>query len=120
MATVFGSPPFLSHPLTRTHHFASSSPTPPPNPSSQPQTPIPSSQLRTSSSDQLTPPLTVNKQQKPAKPATVETTDWIASTLTRRFGLGAGLAWATFLAIGVISEQIKTRLEVSQEAANIR
>ncbi|KAJ0047921.1 hypothetical protein Pint_17026 [Pistacia integerrima] len=125
MATFFGSPPFLSHPITRTHQFASSSPTPPPpSPSSQspsePQTSTPSSQLSTSSPDQPT-PLTVNKQQeKPAKSATVETTDWIASTLTRRFGLGAGLAWATFLAVGVISEQIKTRLEVSQEAANTR
>lgn len=50
----------------------------------------------------------------------VETTDWIASSLTRRFGLGAGLAWAGFLAVGVVSEQIKTRLEVSQEQANTR
>lgn len=50
----------------------------------------------------------------------VETTDWIASSLTRRFGLGAGLAWVSFLAFGVVSEQIKTRLEVSQQQANIR
>ncbi|KAM6568140.1 hypothetical protein CsatB_016125 [Cannabis sativa] len=49
-----------------------------------------------------------------------DSTDWIASSLTRRFGLGAGLAWAGFLAFGVVSEQIKTRFEVSQEQANTR
>ncbi|KAH9293449.1 hypothetical protein KI387_022615 [Taxus chinensis] len=49
-----------------------------------------------------------------------DSTDWIASSLTRRFGIGAGLAWFAFLAFGVISEQIKTRLEVSQEQQNIR
>ncbi|ERN00602.1 peptidyl-prolyl cis-trans isomerase FKBP17-2, chloroplastic [Amborella trichopoda] len=47
----------------------------------------------------------------------VETTDWVATSLTRRFGLGAGLAWFGFLAFSVVSEQIKTRLEVSQEQA---
>ncbi|KAL2652362.1 hypothetical protein R1flu_020490 [Riccia fluitans] len=45
-----------------------------------------------------------------------ESTDWIASSLTRRFGLGAGLAWVGFLAFGVISEQIKTRTEVFLES----
>ena len=64
------------------------------------------------------------KQQKPIKPVTsstkVDSTDWIATSLTRRFGLGAGLAWVGFLAFGVISEQIKTRLEVSQQEANTR
>ena len=61
------------------------------------------------------------KQQKPIKPSTkVESTDWIATSLTRRFGIGAGLAWVGFLAFGVISEQIKTRLEVSQQEANTR
>ncbi|KAK9121518.1 hypothetical protein Syun_019135 [Stephania yunnanensis] len=47
----------------------------------------------------------------------VESTDWIASTLTRRFGLGASLAWAVFLVVGVLSEQVKTQLEVSQQEA---
>lgn len=61
------------------------------------------------------------REPKPPKPTTtVETTDWIASSLTRRFGLGAGLAWAAFLAVGVISEQIKTRIEVSEQEANTR
>ncbi|EOY21280.1 hypothetical protein QUC31_007258 [Theobroma cacao] len=129
MAAFFGSPPFLSHPLTRTPHFSSSSQTPPPTPpsppnpssQSQPQPSTPSPQLSTTSSEQQ-PPATVRVQQQgPPKPATnVETTDWIASSLTRRFGLGAGLAWAAFLAVGVISEQIKTRLEISQQEANTR
>ncbi|CAI5459063.1 unnamed protein product [Closterium sp. Yama58-4] len=40
-----------------------------------------------------------------------DSTDWIASAVTRRFGIGAGLAWVGFLAFGVVSEQIKTRRE---------
>ncbi|OMO94942.1 hypothetical protein COLO4_16137 [Corchorus olitorius] len=124
MATFFSSPPFVSHPLTRTPHFSSSSqtppPTPPPTPPSQPQPP----QLSTTSSEQQPPaPLKAQQQRPPPPPkpaTTVETTDWIASSLTRRFGLGAGLAWAGFLAFGVVSEQIKTRLEVSQQEANTR
>ncbi|KAF5734555.1 Peptidyl-prolyl cis-trans isomerase FKBP17-2 [Tripterygium wilfordii] len=130
MAAFFGSPPFLSHPLPRNHQYFSSStsqaptPTPPPNhpPNSQSNSPSRSPQLSTSSTEESPAPNSVKvQQQKPVKPATkVETTDWIASTLTRRFGLGAGLAWAAFLAVGVISEQIKTRLEVSQQEANTR
>lgn len=125
MATFFGSPAFLSHPITRTHQLSSSSQAPPPPPSSsnqpsQPQSPTPSPQLNTASSEQRTPVTAKAQQQKPAKPATAESTDWIASSLTRRFGLGAGLAWAAFLAVGVVSEQIKTRLEVSQQEANTR
>ncbi|XVF09487.1 hypothetical protein REPUB_Repub07fG0097300 [Reevesia pubescens] len=127
MATFFSSPPFLPHPLTRTPHFYSSSqtpptptPTPPPNPPSQPPPP----KLNTTSFEQQPRASVKVQQQKPPRPAsaasTVETTDWIASSLTRRFGLGAGLAWAAFLAVGVISEQIKTRLEVSEQEANTR
>eukprot|EP00250_Pteridium_aquilinum_P004792 c14993_g1_i1 orf=84-839(+) len=52
--------------------------------------------------------------------SSVDSTDWIASSLTRRFGLGAGLAWAGFLAFGVISEQIKTRTEVYLEEQGTR
>ncbi|XP_014504514.1 peptidyl-prolyl cis-trans isomerase FKBP17-2, chloroplastic [Vigna radiata var. radiata] len=112
MATFFGSPPIFSLPLPRTHHISSSTGTPPPTP---PPIPPPQSQ----------PPVSNEaKQQKPIKPVTsstkVESTDWIATSLTRRFGLGAGLAWVGFLAFGVISEQIKTRLEVSQQEANTR
>lgn len=60
------------------------------------------------------------QQQKPVTKTSVESTDWISSTLTRRFGIGAGLAWVGFLAVGVLSEQIKTRFEVSQQEANTR
>lgn len=49
-----------------------------------------------------------------------ESTDWIASAVTRRFGIGAGLAWVGFLSFGVISEQIKTRREVFLEESNTR
>ncbi|XP_043694928.1 peptidyl-prolyl cis-trans isomerase FKBP17-2, chloroplastic-like [Telopea speciosissima] len=126
MATFFGSPPFLSHPFTRTHHLSlssSQSPVPPPPPpASQRQSPSPSPSLRTES---LPEQQFKVEQQKPVTPVTttttkVESTDWIASSLTRRFGLGAGLAWVGFLAFGVISEQIKTRLEVSQQESNTR
>ncbi|XP_010459425.1 PREDICTED: peptidyl-prolyl cis-trans isomerase FKBP17-2, chloroplastic-like [Camelina sativa] len=114
MANLFtATAPFLrvSQPFTKTtpsHHLCYASSSTPPEPesssSSPPRPPSPSQ------------PLT--SQQKRKK--TVETTDWIASSLTRRFGIGAGLAWAGFLAFGVISEQIKTRIEVSQEVANTR
>ncbi|OVA01749.1 Peptidyl-prolyl cis-trans isomerase [Macleaya cordata] len=120
MATFFGSPPSLSHSLNRIHHLSSSSQTPPPPPATPPPPELQSqssSSLRITSSEQQ-PPVSVNSQQQ--KPTKAESTDWIASTLTRRFGLGAGLAWAAFLAVGVISEQIKTRLEVSDQEANTR
>ncbi|KAJ4959797.1 hypothetical protein NE237_019707 [Protea cynaroides] len=128
MATFFGSPPFLSQRITGNHHLlfsSSQSPaSPPPSPSPQPQSA--SLSLTTDSlPEQQTPASAKVEQQKAIKPVTftttkVESTDWIASNLTRRFGLGAGLAWAGFLAAGVISEQIKTRLEVSQQEANTR
>ncbi|CAL5445262.1 unnamed protein product [Camellia sinensis] len=126
MATFFGSPPLFSPPLTRTHHFSSSQTPPPPQPPtppSQPLSPSPSPQLSTTSTEPLSPVSVKVQQEKPTNPVTTSTadsTDWIASSLTRRFGLGAGLAWAAFLGIGVVSEQIKTRLEVSQQETNTR
>ncbi|KAL5722020.1 hypothetical protein ACHQM5_005591 [Ranunculus cassubicifolius] len=120
MATVFGTPPALSHSLARTHHISSSQPpnpqTPPP-PQPSPQQPSPS--LSTSSSDQQT-PLPVKPIRSNPPKTKADSTDWISSNLTRRFGLGAGLAWVGFLAVGVVSEQIKTRLEVSEQASNTR
>ncbi|PRQ15916.1 putative peptidylprolyl isomerase [Rosa chinensis] len=121
MAAFSGSSPFLSHTLTRPNHFASSQtppPPPPPNIPSQPNAPTPL-QSTTSSSEQQKPVSVKVEQQKPSK-TKADSTDWIASSLTRRFGLGAGLAWATFLAVGVVSEQVKTRLEVSEQEANTR
>ncbi|CAK9271356.1 unnamed protein product, partial [Sphagnum jensenii] len=57
---------------------------------------------------------------KPASAGVADSTDWIASSLTRRFGLGAGLAWVGVLAFGVVSEQIKTRTEVFLEEQGTR
>lgn len=131
------SPPFLSPQITKTQHFASSQippppppPQPPTPPPSQPPSPLPlTQQLSTRTSVEPPSPVSskVQQQQKSTKPApatfastSADSTDWISSSLTRRFGLGAGLAWAAFLAFGVVSEQIKTRLEVSQQQANTR
>lgn len=120
MAAFSGSSPFLSHTLTRPNHFASSQ-TPPPTPPNLPSQPNPPTPLQStaSSSEQQKPVSVKVEQQKPSK-TKADSTDWIASSLTRRFGLGAGLAWATFLAVGVVSEQVKTRLEVSEQEANTR
>lgn len=119
MATFFGSPPFVCPPIARTQHLSSSSqPSPPPSePPLQPPSLIKSSQ-------ELQPPLPPliksSARDGKARSTSADSTDWIASSLTRRFGLGAGLAWAGFLAFGVVSEQIKTRLEVNQQQANTR
>eukprot|EP00210_Caulerpa_lentillifera_P001367 g1315.t1 len=51
---------------------------------------------------------------------TADSTDPVASFLTRRFGVGAGFAWLGILAVGSLGEQIKTRLEVRQEEENAR
>ena len=45
------------------------------------------------------------RQQKQRR-RQADSTDWFASTLTRRFGLAGGLAWLGFLSFGVISEQV--------------
>ncbi|KAL8247441.1 hypothetical protein R6Q59_008657 [Mikania micrantha] len=110
MATFFGSQPIVSPPVVRTQHLSSSSQPPPPPPPSQPP-PQPPSLTKTSQ---------VPLKEKVQRGGSVDSTDWIASSLTRRFGLGAGLAWAGFLAFGVVSEQIKTRFEVTQQEANTR
>ncbi|XP_047315976.1 peptidyl-prolyl cis-trans isomerase FKBP17-2, chloroplastic-like [Impatiens glandulifera] len=117
MASLLRSPPFLSHSVKkRTYHFSSSqAPPPPPQPS---KTPPELQSLKVVSPD--LPLLSEKVETRGKRNRSVESTDWIASSLTRRFGLGAGLAWAGFLAFGVISEQIKTRLEVSQQQANTR
>ena len=49
-----------------------------------------------------------------------ESTDAVATFLTRRFGLAGGLAWLGVLTFGVVSEQIKTRLEVASEERGAR
>lgn len=44
--------------------------------------------------------------------------DPISLALSRRFGLAGGLGWLGFLTFGVVSEQIKTRLEFSAAGKN--
>ena len=44
-----------------------------------------------------------------------DSTDWISSQLTRRFGLAGGLVYLGFLTFSVVSEQVKTRLEVAAD-----
>ncbi|XP_074304358.1 peptidyl-prolyl cis-trans isomerase FKBP17-2, chloroplastic-like [Silene latifolia] len=118
-SSSFTTQPFLSLPPSRTHPVSRCSNTPPPQPSPS-QTP----KLSSGSMENPATPVELNNSgnnvRYPSKPKTVDSTDWVASSLTRRFGLGAGLAWAGFLAVGVLSEQIKTRLEVSQQQANTR
>lgn len=46
-----------------------------------------------------------------------QSTDAVASFLSRRFGLVGGLAWVGILAVGTIGEQVKTRMEVAAEKA---
>lgn len=46
-----------------------------------------------------------------------DSTDPVASFLSRRFGLAGGLAWLGILTVGTFGEQIKTRLEVAAEKA---
>jgi len=47
-----------------------------------------------------------------------ESTDAVASFLTRRFGIAGGLGWLAVLAVGSLGEQVKTRLEVRRRAAH--
>ncbi|PWA74276.1 FKBP-like peptidyl-prolyl cis-trans isomerase family protein [Artemisia annua] len=120
MATFFGSPPILSPPIVRTQQLSSSSQSPPPPPPQQPSQPPSSSKKNSSQESQLPLTAATEKVQRGGRGTSADSTDWIASGLTRRFGLGAGLAWAGFLTFGVVSEQIKTRFEVNQQEANTR
>ena len=56
----------------------------------------------------------------PKKRRQADSTDAIASALTRRFGLAGGLVWIGFLSAGVIGEQVKTRMEVASEKTNTK
>ena len=85
MASYFSCPPFLSLPKTRGNYYSTTS---------QSVLPSPTQHVICANS---------------AEPA--EPTEWIASTLTRRSGIGAGLA---FLAAGVVSQQSqRTRYDSS-------
>ena len=50
--------------------------------------------------------LELQQRQQKQRRRQADSTDWFASTLTRRFGLAGGLAWLGFLSFGVISEQV--------------
>lgn len=52
------------------------------------------------------------KQKRSVRRA--DSTDAIATFLTRRFGVAGGLAWLGILTFGVVSEQLKTRQEVRE------
>ncbi|CAI0400494.1 unnamed protein product [Linum tenue] len=125
-SSIFGAHPFLGQSFTATRTTTATTVTTRSfNITSNSYSSYPplSSQQTPPSSDSNGSPLPAagnNDSKKPAATKTADSTDWIASSLTRRFGLGAGLAWVGFLAAGVISEQVKTRLEVSQQLANTR
>ncbi|XP_051152770.1 peptidyl-prolyl cis-trans isomerase FKBP17-2, chloroplastic [Andrographis paniculata] len=136
MASLFASaPPFVSPSrpaAARSNYYAFLSSQAPPPPNQTAATPPAQHELSAAAAaaanHSAQPPNVVaggqscstSVEPKPTITTAVDSTDWIASTLTRRFGIGAGLAWVAFLAVGVVSEQIKTRLEVSQQAANTR
>lgn len=120
MATFLGSSPaFLARPVAAKPHLScAQSPRPPsaqPPPEQQPPTPTPTQQQPMQAQPQARP------RRAPAAAASgADSTDWVATSLTRRFGIGAGLAWVGFLAFGVVSEQLKTRFEVAQQLANTK
>ena len=49
-----------------------------------------------------------------------DSTDAVATFLTRRFGIAGGLAWLGILTFGVVSEQLKTRREVREAIENTK
>uniref|UniRef100_A0A0E0D5G6 peptidylprolyl isomerase n=1 Tax=Oryza meridionalis TaxID=40149 RepID=A0A0E0D5G6_9ORYZ len=119
MATFLGSSPaFLARPVAAKPHLScAQSPRPPsaqPPPEQQPPTPTPPQQQPMQAQPQARP------RRAPAAASGADSTDWVATSLTRRFGIGAGLAWVGFLAFGVVSEQLKTRFEVAQQLANTK
>lgn len=111
MATFLGSSPaFLARPVAKPHLSCAQSSRPP-----SPQQPQPPEQQTPQPQPQASPAARPKRA-----PAAADSTDWVASSLTRRFGIGAGLAWVGFLAVGVVSEQLKTHFEVAQQQANTK
>ncbi|KAF0910216.1 hypothetical protein E2562_001412 [Oryza meyeriana var. granulata] len=123
MATFLGSSPaFPARPIAKPHLSCAQSSRPPsaqqPPEQQQPPTP-PQPKQQQPMQAQPQPPLQARPRRSPAA-SSADSTDWVASSLTRRFGIGAGLAWVSFLAFGVVSEQLKTRFEVAQQLANTK
>lgn len=117
MATFLGSSPaLLARPIVKPHISCAQTPRPPSAQNQPPSSEQPQAQTQQQS-------VQAQPQQAAARPKRAggaDSTDWVASSLTRRFGIGAGLAWAGFLAVGVVSEQLKTRFEVAQQQANTK
>ena len=112
MATLLGSSPaFLARPVAKPHSISCAQAPRPPSAQNQPP---PGEQQQQSVQAQPQP------AARPKRTGGADSTDWVASSLTRRFGIGAGLAWAGLLAVGVVSEQLKTRFEVAQQQANTK
>jgi len=61
-----------------------------------------------------------NEEPQKKKRTEASSTDPVSSWLTRRFGLAGGLAWLGVLAAGSLGEQVKTRLEVAEEAKGVK
>ncbi|KAL1553692.1 peptidyl-prolyl cis-trans isomerase FKBP17-2, chloroplastic-like [Salvia divinorum] len=91
MASYFSCPPFLSLPKTRGNYYSTTLQSPQ-------SVSSPTQHLISSNSAESLPPS-----------AAAEPTEW---TLTRRFGIGAGLA---FLAAGVVSQQSRRIRDVEKE-----
>jgi hypothetical protein len=112
MASLLGSSPaFLARPVAKPHSISCAQVPRPPSAQNQPP---PGEQPQQSVQSQP------QQAARPKRAGGADSTDWVASSLTRRFGIGAGLAWAGFLAVGVVSEQLKTRFEVAQQQANTK
>lgn len=58
------------------------------------------------------------KEKKRRVVRQADSTDAVATFMTRRFGIAGGLAWLGVLTFGVVSEQLKTRREVREAAEN--
>jgi FKBP-type peptidyl-prolyl cis-trans isomerase len=69
-------------------------------------------------SSSSTSPTTATTMKKKKRQA--DSTDAVASFLTRRFGIAGGLAWLGVLTFGVVSEQLKTRQELREESEGTR
>ncbi|CAN1159266.1 Peptidyl-prolyl cis-trans isomerase FKBP17-2, chloroplastic [Linum perenne] len=114
MSSIIRPPPFLTFTNSRSSSY-------PIQCSSSNQTPSTDSDSDSTEESKIPPPPPpLSAAAADSKRTKAESTDWIASSLTRRFGLGAGLGWAGFLAVGVVSEQVKTRLEINREVSNTR
>ena len=108
--------PALKHSISR-HNSLRCQPPQSSSDGEQPTTPSPSSQPEPSIKDVLK---SAQKQQQTQQRQRLQpqSTDAVSSFFTRRFGLGAGLAWVAVLTAGVLGEQIKTRLEQAQEESD--